>query len=132
MTTSGPDLLALALALDAEGTDEDETVAALVEVARCSGTTLMGACTYALSLARHLPYDLGAERPLRLLTRALQQAVQQSGELPSEDRTTLLRQIVEASGLAAVAPGAAARRAAEVDADLDKLWAADSEATPTS
>lgn len=78
----------------------------------------------ALSLARGMPYDAANERTLRLLTRALQQAVHMSGEMSSEDdHAVLLEQIVQYSGRASVEPGAVASRTAELDADLDKLRA---------
>lgn len=133
MLAYGPELLALALSLEADGADDEETVAALVESARCSGTTLMAACTYALSLARDMPYDNANERSLGLLTRALKQAVRMSGEVASQDRAVLLDQIVQSSGRASLAPGAVASRMAELDADLANLrHSSDSEAPATS
>ncbi len=117
----GADLLALVLELAAEGTDDDDIVRSVVMAAGGSATTLMGACTYALSLARDMPYDTGNERTLRLLTEALQRAVHTSGESPSEDHYTLLRHIVEYSGGWSVAPEAVATRTAELDADLETL-----------
>lgn len=124
MSADGPELLALALSLEADGVGEEAAVASLVESAQFSCTKLMAACAYALSLARDMPYDAANERTLQLLTQALQWAVRMTGESASEDHTVLLDQIVESSGRASVAPAAVASRTAEVDADLDKLRAA--------
>lgn len=121
----GADLLALVLELVAEGSDDDDIVRSLVMAAGGNATTLMGACAYALSLARDMPYDPGNERTLRLLTEALQRAVHTSGESPSEDHDTLLRHIVEYSGGWSVAPDAVAARTAELDADLETLRPSD-------
>lgn len=121
MHADGPELLGLALSLEAAGTDDDEVVTSLLEAARCSVTALMGACTHALSLSRDMPYDETSQRTLDVLTRAAQQAVRMSVDIPSEDRAPLLDHIVEISGRAAVAPGAVASRTAEVDADMDHL-----------
>ena len=117
----GADLLALVLELVAEGSDDDAIVGSLVMAAGGSATTLMGACTYALSLARDMPYDTGNERTLRLLTGALQRVVHTSGAAASDDRDTLLRHIVEYSGGWSMAPPAVASRVAELDADLETL-----------
>lgn len=116
----GADLLALVLELTAEGSGDDDIVSSLVMAAGGSATTLMGACTYALSMARDMPYDTGNERTLRLLTEALQRSVHSSGEIP-EDRDTLLRHIVEYSGGWSMTPPAVASRMAEVEADLETL-----------
>jgi len=124
MSAGGPELLALALSLEADGVGQEEAVTALLESAQCSCTTLMAACAYALSLVRDMPYDAANERPLQLLTDALQRAVRITGEPPSQDNTVLLDQIVEISGRESVAPGAVASRMAELDADVDKLRAA--------
>lgn len=121
MSAEGPELLALALALEAEGADDEQVIASLVELAQGSCISLMGASAYALSLARDMPYDTANERTLSLLTRALQQAVHMSGAVPSDDRATLLRQIVETSGGASMTPGAVASRVAQLDADLETL-----------
>lgn len=117
----GSDLLALVLELSAEESADGEIVDALVVAAHGHPTPLMGACAYALSLARDLPYDTANERTLRLLTEALQRAVHSSGEAPSEDRDSLLRHIMEYSGGSAMAPRAVASRMAELDADLEAL-----------
>lgn len=132
MAADGPDLLALVLELTADGAGDEEAVASLVEAAHGSASTLMGACAYALSLARDLPYDSANERTLQLLTVALHRAVQASGDVPVDDRATLLRHIVEFSGGAAMAPGAVAERVAELDASLDTLRAAGDSGAPTS
>ena len=124
MSADGPELLALALSLESDGVAQEEAVAALLESAQCSCTTLMTACGYALSLVRDMPYDAANERTLELLTQALQRAVRITGEPPSHENTVLLDQIVEISGRASVAPGAVASRMAELDADLDKLRSA--------
>lgn len=122
MATDGPELLALALSLEAEDVADEEAVASLVESAGGSATALMGAYAFALSLARDMPYDTSHERTLGLLTRALQRAVRMSGEhQPPDDAATLLRHIVEVSGQASVGPGAVASRSAELDADIDHL-----------
>lgn len=120
----GPELLALALSLEAEDVSDEEAVVSLVEGAGCSATALMGAYAYALSLARDMPYDTSNERTLGLLTRALQRAVRLSGEQQSSDGATLLQHIVEVSGKASVGPSAVALRTAEVEADVDHLRAA--------
>lgn len=133
MSADGPELFALALSLEADGVEEEDAVSALVESAQCSGTSLMAACAYALSLARDMPYDAVTARTVALLTRALQRAVRLSGQVVSEDHAVLLEQIVQFSGQASVAPGAVASRMAELDADLDKLRsAADGEASAAS
>jgi len=121
MSVDGPELLALALSLEADGIDDEDAVVSLVESAHYSGTALMAAFTYALSLARDLPYDPARERTLLTLTRAVQRAVRLSGEVPSEVRTILLSQIEGVAGQAAMTPGAVAARGAELDADLESL-----------
>ncbi len=121
MSMEGADLLALVLELVAEGSDDNEIVSSAVMAAGGSATNLMGACTYALSLTKDMPYDKGNERTLRLLTEALQRAVHTSGETSSEDRDTLLRHIVEYSGGWSMAPDAVATRTAELDAELETL-----------
>ena len=123
MSADGSELLALALSLDADGVDEDEAVDSLVMTAEASATTLMGACAYALSLSRDMPYDRANEHTLALLTRAAQQAVRICWNVPSGDRAWLLHQIVEASGRASIGPRAVASRSAEVEADVGKLRA---------
>lgn len=128
----GPELLALALALEADGATDDEAVASLVEAAECSATTLMGAYAYALSLARDMPYDTSNERTLGLLTRALQRAVRLSGEHQSTDEATLLQHIVEVSGKASVTPSAVASRTAEVEAVVDNLRPPDEDGAPSA
>lgn len=122
MTTDGRELLALALALEAEDADDEQAVASLVDSAGCSATALMGAYAFALSLARDMPYDTTNERTLRILTQALQRAVRLSGERHDADETAgLLQHIVEVSGQGAVGPGAVASRTAELEADLGHL-----------
>lgn len=123
MSADGSELLALALSLEADGTDDEAVIASLVATAQGSATALMSACAYALSLSRDMPYDTANERTLDLLTQAAQQAVRTSGDIPSQDVAPLLQQIVEISGRASVTPGAVASRTAEVDADVEKLRA---------
>lgn len=121
MSVAGAELLALALALEAEGSDDETAVMSLAERAHYSGTALMSAVTYALSLGRDLPFDQGREHTLVLLTRAVQRAVRLSGEVPSEARTILLTQIEGVSGPASMRPRAVAARGAELDAELESL-----------
>jgi hypothetical protein len=132
MSMEGADLLALVLELVAEGSDDDDIVGSLVMAAGGSATTLMGACTYALSLARDMPYDAGNERTLKLLTAALQRAVHVSGAASSEDRDTLLRHIVEYSGGWSMTAPAVASRVAELNADLETLRPPDDDGATAS
>jgi len=125
MSVDGPELLALALSLEAEGIDDDEVIDALVAGAHSSATALMSAGAYAHALARDRPYDAVNERTLDLLARAAQKAVHTTADVQDEEEeSTLVHLIVEVSGQAAVAPSAVALRTAEVEADMEKLRAA--------
>lgn len=121
MSAGGSELLALALALEAEDTSDADAVAALVRAADGSPSALMGAYAYALCLAKDLPYDPGNDRTLALLTSALQRAVRDYGEHGRGDGTSLLEHIVEVAGLRQVSTAAVAGRDAELQADLDRL-----------
>lgn len=121
MATDGPELLALALSLEADEVPEEEAVGALMQSAEYSPTALMGAYAYALCLARDMPYDPRGEQTLGLLTKALQRAVRHGTEHTGGEGTSLLEHIVEASGMGPLAPSAVASRTAEVRAGLDML-----------
>lgn len=125
-----PELLALALELEADSVAEEAAIATLVEAAAGSPITLMGAYAYALSLAHDRPYDLSNEHMLGLLTKALQRAVRLSGEHRSHDGAGLFQHIVDVSGQQAVTPSAVAARTAEVEADLAQLRPAEEPSAP--
>jgi hypothetical protein len=123
MPADGPQLLALALSLEADEVPGEEAVDALLGAAGHSPTALMGAYAYALCLARDMPYDARNDQTLGLLTRALQRAVRHSADYPGSEGTSLLEHIVEASGMGPLDPSAVASRTAEVQAGLDMLRA---------
>lgn len=117
----GPELLALALELEADAVAPESAIATLLEAAGRSPTTLMGAYAYAHSLAEDQPYDECTEHMLDLLTKALQRAVRLTGKNQVTDAPGLYQHIIDVSGRGSVAPGAVASRMAEVDADIDLL-----------
>lgn len=117
----GPELLALALELEADAVGVDAAVTTLVEAAGSSLTSLMSAHAYARSLAQDRPYDASTLHMVDLLSRALKRAKRLYEEQPRPDPTSLFQHIIDISGSAAVSPDAVASRTAEVDADVEHL-----------
>ena len=133
MAADASELLALALSFEAEVVTDLEAVELLVESSGYRTTHLMAACSYAVAMARDLPFDPSTPRTLRLLSRAVQRAAVLSGEQPSPERATLLEQIVEISGHGAMAPGAVESRSVELEEALARLRStADGDRTPTT
>lgn len=116
-----PELLALALELEADAVATETAIATLVEASGHSPTALMGAYAYARSLAEDQPYDQCTEHMLELLTKALQRAVRLTGEQPTTEGAGLFQHIIDVSGSESVNPSAVASRMAEVEAGVEHL-----------
>lgn len=116
-----PELLALALELEADAVATETAIATLVEASGHSPTALMGAYAYAHSLAEDQPYDPCTEHMMELLTKALQRAVRLTDEQSGGEAAGLFQHIVDVSGSDSVDPSAVALRTAEVEAGVEHL-----------
>ena len=83
--SSADELLALALAMNAESADSDRIVAALVEQAEGSPGALLSAHARAQALAEQLPYDANAQAVLEIVTQALKQPVTADSPQPAQE-----------------------------------------------
>ena len=76
----GPELLALALELEASGVDQERLIATLISESRGSPSRLLAACGLAQSLTRALPLDLNAREAYGALVESLRWATRHPGE----------------------------------------------------